>query len=68
MHATVGDELIIRSRRDDEHERAGIILEVRGANGEPPFRVRWEDNGHEGLVFPGPDAIVRSLGSGEPSG
>lgn len=65
MHATAGDELIIRGRRDDEHGRAGVILEVRGANGEPPFLVRWDDTGHEGLVFPGPDAVVKSLGHRE---
>ena len=38
-------------------DREGEIIEVRGAAGEPPYMVRFDD-GHIGLVFPGPDAIV----------
>jgi Domain of unknown function (DUF1918) len=37
--------------------RAGEIVEVRGAGGEPPYLVRFDD-GHTALVFPGPDAII----------
>ena len=28
-------------------------------HGEPPYLVRWSDNGHESLTFPGPDAYVQ---------
>jgi Domain of unknown function (DUF1918) len=35
-----------------------VILEVRGADGEPPYVVRWAEDGHEGLFFPGTDASV----------
>ncbi|MFD1046119.1 DUF1918 domain-containing protein [Kibdelosporangium lantanae] len=38
-------------------DRHGEIIEVRGANGAPPYVVRFSD-GHEGLVFPGPDCVV----------
>ena len=38
-----------------KHE--GEVLEVRGADGAPPYVVRWSD-GHEGLTYPGPDAHV----------
>ena len=32
-------------------------------NGEPPFTVRWTDDNHESVVFPGPDAqIIPSTG------
>ncbi|GAA0911872.1 DUF1918 domain-containing protein [Nonomuraea longicatena] len=40
-----------------EHDRNGEIIEVRGAHGEPPYIVRFDD-GHTALVFPGPDAVV----------
>jgi hypothetical protein len=33
---------------------------VHGDNGGPPFMVRWQDSGHEALVFPGPDAHVEA--------
>lgn len=59
MHASVGDQIVIRSAHVDEVVRTGDILEVRGQNGEPPFLVRWSDSGHEALIFPGPDAQVR---------
>ena len=59
MQATVGDRIVIKSTHVDEHVRDGEILEVRGADGAPPFLVRWSDNGHEALVYPGPDAEIR---------
>ena len=58
MHATKGDRLVIRSAHVDEAVRDGEILEVHGENGGPPYVVRWSDNGHESLTFPGPDAYV----------
>ena len=57
MQAKVGEKLILKSHHVGEPERTGEILEVRGEEGGPPFLVRFED-GHEGLVFPGPDAVV----------
>lgn len=59
MHAKVGDLLVTESNKVDSPRTQGEILEVRGADGAPPYVVRWSD-GHEGLVFPGPDAHVRS--------
>jgi hypothetical protein len=57
MLAKRGDRLFVRSHvglpgRDAE------ILEVAHPDGSPPYRVRWSDNGHEALVFPGPDASI----------
>jgi len=42
-------------------EKDAVILEVRGREGSPPYYVRWSDDGHEALVFPGPDATVHHL-------
>jgi hypothetical protein len=58
MRANVGDKLVILSKHLDLPAKEGEILEVRGTDGGPPFLVRWEDGGHEALVFPGPDADV----------
>jgi hypothetical protein len=41
--------------------RDGEIIGVRHADGTPPYVVRWEDTGHESLVYPGPDAMVQHL-------
>ncbi|MBI3688360.1 MAG: DUF1918 domain-containing protein [Actinobacteria bacterium] len=59
MHAAVGDRLHVRGHTVGEHDRIGEIIEVRGADGAPPYLVQFED-GHETLVFPGPDAVVES--------
>jgi hypothetical protein len=61
MRAQVGDRIVIRSAHVDEPVRDGEVLEVRGADGAPPYRVRWSDTGHEALFFPGPDATVHHL-------
>lgn len=57
MRATVGDRLHVHSRVVGIEQRSGEIIEVRGQNGEPPFMVRFAD-GHEGLVYPGPDCLI----------
>lgn len=58
MHAKVGDRLVVRSQHIEGHVRDGEILEVKHEDGSPPYLVRWSDDGHEALVFPGPDAFV----------
>ncbi|WP_055506100.1 DUF1918 domain-containing protein [Nonomuraea pusilla] len=57
MNATVGDRLVVHGKTVGEVDRQGVIIEVHGADGGPPYMVRFED-GHTGLVFPGPDAVV----------
>jgi hypothetical protein len=61
MQAKVGDHLVVESNTVGSPRREGEILEVRGADGAPPYVVRWED-GHEGVNFPGPDARVTHPG------
>ncbi|WP_040788080.1 DUF1918 domain-containing protein [Nocardia paucivorans] len=57
MIANVGDRLHVHGHIVGEYDREGEIVEVRGPDGEPPYIVRFED-GHESLVFPGPDATI----------
>jgi hypothetical protein len=57
MEATVGDRLHVHANAVGQPDRTGKIVEVRGAAGGPPYRVQFED-GHTGLVFPGPDAVI----------
>lgn len=59
MFAAPGDRLIVHSRRIGGPVRDGEILEVRHADGTPPYLVRWSDTGHEALCFPGPDAEIQ---------
>jgi len=57
MRAAVGDRIVIRSHRVGEPVRDAEVLDV-GADGGPPYRVRWGDTGQEGLFFPGSDAYI----------
>jgi hypothetical protein len=56
MKAHVGDRLILEGTHVGDHRRIGVVLEVCNVDGTPPYRVRWLDDEHEALVFPGVDA------------
>ncbi|MET9802137.1 DUF1918 domain-containing protein [Streptomyces sp. NPDC006368] len=58
MHASVGDKLTVHGRTVGQHDRTAEVVEVLGPNGDPPYRVRFDD-GHETLMAPGPDTVVR---------
>ena len=58
MKAKPGDALVIKGHRVGEARRKARILEVRGADGGPPYLVEWADDGHVGLFFPGVDALI----------
>ena len=64
MQATKGDHLVIHGRSVGNGDRRGEVIDVRGRNGEPPYVVRWESDGHEGLVFPGPDCEIEVTATG----
>ena len=59
MKAIVGDKLVVPALHVDGPQRDGEIIEVRGSDGGPPYVVRWSD-GHEALIYPGPDATIHS--------
>jgi hypothetical protein len=59
MKASVGDRITVRGHRVGEPDRNAEILEVRGTDGAPPYVVRWDENGHETLFFPGSDAFIK---------
>jgi hypothetical protein len=57
MHAQAGDELTVRGRHQGDEDRHGVIIRVDGANGAPPYLVRWRD-GHESVFFPASGAKI----------
>ena len=63
MRAQVGDRIVIKGHHVGEPDRDCEVLEVRGPEGAPPYVVRWDDDGHEGLFFPGSDALAEHLPS-----
>ena len=67
MRATVGDRLHVHAAHVGESDRSGEIVEVKGPAGTPPYLVLFDD-GHQGLVFPGPDAVVEVRAAGGTGG
>jgi hypothetical protein len=59
--ARVGDRLVIHGHHEGEPKRDAEVLEVLGPDGGPPFRVRWQDDGHESIYYPGSDAHVEHI-------
>jgi hypothetical protein len=57
MRATAGDELIVRGRHVGDVDRRGVIIEIQGPDGAPPYLVRWQD-GRESVFFPSSDTVV----------
>ncbi|MFJ4900171.1 MULTISPECIES: DUF1918 domain-containing protein [unclassified Streptomyces] len=58
MEAHTGDRLVTHGRTVGQQDRVAEIVEVLGDGGTPPYRVRFDD-GHEHLLAPGPDSVVR---------
>jgi hypothetical protein len=65
MRASVGDHIVIASNEVDRPTRDGEIVELRHADGTPPYVVRWSESGNTGLFFPGTDAHVEHSEAGE---
>lgn len=62
MKARIGDRLVVAAPRDDKHSREAVVIAIQGEDGAPPYRVRWLDDGHEALIYPGPDAHIEAGG------
>lgn len=61
MDVEVGDRITVHGHRVGDHERHGEILEVRRGEGdvEPSYRIRWDDDGHESILYPGTDVEIK---------
>ena len=55
MQAAIGDRLHVHSRAVGQSEQLAEVIEIHGRAGA--YLVRYE-NGHESLVFPGPDCTI----------
>ena len=60
MKAQVGDELVVRGRHVGDPDRAGVIIEVRGEAGGPPYLVRWGD-GHDSSFYPAAGTVAEHI-------
>jgi CBS domain-containing protein len=57
MHASVGDRIVVRTEILGQSPREGTVQEVLGSPDTEHYRVAWDD-GHESVLYPGPDTRV----------
>ena len=57
--ARAGDWIEVHGHTQGQPPRHALVLEVLGSAGNEHYRVRWADDEHESIYFPGPDASVR---------
>ena len=60
MKAQAGDELVVKGRHVGDHDREGVIIQVRGEAGGPPYLVRWSD-GHESSFYPTTGTVAEHI-------
>ncbi|MFF7250205.1 DUF1918 domain-containing protein [Embleya sp. NPDC008237] len=58
MKAQVGDWVVVESPHVGESRRVGLVIRVDHEDGTPPYQVRWTEDDHESLFFPGPETHV----------
>ena len=57
--ARAGDWIEVHGHVQGEPARRALVLEVLGTAGSEHYRVRWGDDEHESIFYPGPDATVK---------
>jgi hypothetical protein len=58
MKAAPGEWLMIEGTHLNDRKRHGLILEVHGPDGSPPYLVRWDDSDAETIVVPSSSAHI----------
>jgi len=60
MKAQVGDQLVVKGRHVGDPDHTGVIIEVVGQAGGPPYLVRWSD-GHESSFYPTSGTVAEHI-------
>jgi hypothetical protein len=68
MRAEVGDWLVVPAGPHESHGRRGQVVALVHPDGTPPYRVRWLEDEHVGIVFPPPDAHIEAGAVRSPAG
>jgi hypothetical protein len=64
MYAFKGDRIVVRELPDTV--RVAEVVAGDHVDGHPPYWVRWQDSGHETLMFPAVDADIEHAGPSYP--
>ena len=54
LRAEIGDQLVGPGPTVAHGRIVGVVIGVHGADGGPPFTVRWYDDGHASRIDPDP--------------
>jgi len=65
MHAHIGDRLVLEGTHLGDGRRTAVITGLPHPDGTPPYEVRWLNDGHTTLIYPGPQARIEPAGQSE---
>jgi hypothetical protein len=68
MHAHPGDRIVVRGPDPADPGRECEVLDVRGPSGDPPYQVRWLDDGRIDFCLPHYGRVIRHRGAGSTCG
>ena len=61
LQAEIGDQLVRSGTAIEQGEILGVVTQVHGEDGGPPFTVRWYDDWYASKVNPNPERFwIRS--------
>jgi Domain of unknown function (DUF1918) len=60
MWASVGDVLVVPGGES----RNGLVIDVVGKNGAPPYVIKWLNDGHIAMVTPDPYSRIVHTSTG----
>lgn len=58
MKAHIGDRIIVAGVHVGIQNRIGVITGVEHPDGSPPYTVRWLEDDHTSLFFPGAEGRI----------
>ncbi|GIF13933.1 DUF1918 domain-containing protein [Actinoplanes teichomyceticus] len=58
MKAHIGDRIIVAGVHVGIEKRVGVITGIEHPDGTPPYTVRWINDDHTSLFYPGPESRV----------
>lgn len=65
MYAFRGDRIHVPDQRE-ETTRDAVVVSGDYRDGRPPYWVRWDDTGEEGLLYPAANCYIEHAGPAYP--
>ncbi|MFC3994102.1 DUF1918 domain-containing protein [Actinoplanes siamensis] len=58
MKAHIGDRIVVAGVHVGIENRVGVITGIDHPDGSPPYTVKWINDDHTTLFYPGPESWI----------